>query len=89
MDEIANRRWLLICMSMCFVLLLCVQVTQILHYWMRLLNDGTAGEDKTAAAILTVLQQRNALKTDEVILSTPGYSKGIQCMHATNNMQHK
>ena len=45
---------------------MCVQVTRMLHYWMSLMNDGTASEEKLAAAIMTVLQQRNALKTDEV-----------------------
>lgn len=49
--------------GLCFV---CVQVTRMLHYWMSLMNDGTASEEKLAAAIMTVLQQRNALKTDEV-----------------------
>lgn len=51
--------------GLCFV---CVQVTQMLHYWMHLMNDGTASEEKLAAAIMNVLQQRNALKTDEVCM---------------------
>lgn len=43
-----------------------VQVTQLLHYWMRLSNENPGGEEKTAAAFLQVLHQRNALKSDEV-----------------------
>lgn len=43
-----------------------MQVTQLLHYWMRLSNDGQGGEEKAAAQFLQVLHQRNALKTDEV-----------------------
>lgn len=52
------------CFLFCFVCI--VQVTQLLHYWMRLTSENPGEEEKTSAAFLHVLHQRNVLKTDEV-----------------------
>ncbi|CAM9654454.1 unnamed protein product, partial [Ectocarpus sp. 4 AP-2014] len=40
-------------------------VTYILHYWMRVVNDSTASEEASSAAILQALHVKNVLKTDE------------------------
>lgn len=49
-----------------FVVVSFAQVTQLLQYWMRLTSENPGEEEKTGAAFLHVLHQRNVLKTDEV-----------------------
>ncbi|CAM9338037.1 unnamed protein product [Scytosiphon promiscuus] len=41
------------------------EATQILGFWMRMLNDTTASEEKTANAMVAALAQTPTLKTDE------------------------